>query len=377
MSIYVRAFACPPKYYQGPGLFSRLGELTKDLGESAFVIISPSLANKQTPILHEIFASEGRNIKIEIFRGQTTRQECERLTKLSEGFDMVIGIGGGKVLDSAKYAGIYNNAKIIMVPTVVSTDAPTSALSATYTESGEHAGSIYYKRNPDVIIVDSDIIMNSPERYFVSGMGDALSTYFEAKAHVETCTKNRVGEGYKTSLAAMNLSELCFHTLMRCGKQALSDFRNGLCSEAVEDVIEANTLLSGIGCESAGCATAHSLNSGFSALWQCHKSTHGEIVAFSTLCELVIENYSREMIDNVFDFCMSVGLPITLAEIGVYKSDHTSLVKVAEKARTTKHIAAVPADTSVDNLITGILKADEIGEEKRKSLNPTKKAVGN
>ncbi len=364
MSIFVRAFACPPKYYQGPGLFSRLGELTDDLGKSAFVVMTPSLADQLTPMLTTQFASQSKKIQIDVFGGQTTREECERLKALSDGFDMVFGIGGGKVLDGAKYAGIHQNAKIVMVPTVVSTDAPTSALSATYTESGEHAGSLYYKRNPDVIIVDSDIIMRSPERYFVSGMGDALSTYFEAKAHVDTCTKNRVGEGYQTTLAAMHLSELCFQTLMKSGKQALSDFRASRLTKAVEDIIEANTLLSGIGCESAGCATAHSLNSGFSALPQCHDSTHGEIVAFSTLCELVIEHYPTEMLEQVFDFCLNVGLPVNLSDIGVESSDHASLVKVAEKARTTKHIAAVPADTSVDNLVAGILQADEIGKRK-------------
>ncbi|MEG2651929.1 MAG: iron-containing alcohol dehydrogenase, partial [Eubacterium sp.] len=204
MDTKIRAFACPPKYIQGPGVLRQLETYTRDLGKAIFAIITPSFYNQVSGDLQNMYQKAGATAVCEKFGGETSMVELGRLTALAagKGYDVVVGIGGGKAMDAAKYVGIQIEAAIVTVPTIVSTDAPTSALTATYTESGEHAGSIYYKRNPDLVLVDSEIIAKSPVRLFVSGMGDALSTYFEAKAHVDSNTKNRVGDGYQTPLAA-------------------------------------------------------------------------------------------------------------------------------------------------------------------------------
>ena len=209
MTLQTRAFACPSKYVQGPGEIENLAKWCADLETTrAFAVITPSFVDKLSSMLTQTFEAEGLMITCEAFGGQTTRTELDRLAAMAgeADADVVIGIGGGKAMDAGKYAGIQTGAAIVTVPTIASTDAPTSALSATYTETGEHAGSIYYKRNPDLVLVDSQIILDAPAKYLAYGMGDALSTYFEAKAHVDSDTKNRVRAGYKTPLAAMALS---------------------------------------------------------------------------------------------------------------------------------------------------------------------------
>ena len=370
MTTKTRAFGSPGKYFQGPGEMQHLEAYTADYGKTVYAVTTPSFVDRVRRTLVPEFEKADRALICEKFGGQTDMEELKRLTVAAEaaGAEAVVGIGGGKALDAAKYVGIQLTLPIVMVPTIVSTDAPTSALSATYTAAGEHAGSIYYKRNPDVIVVDSQVIVDAPARFFAYGMGDALSTYFEAKAHVDHGVKNRVGDGYQTTLAAMALSELCYATLMAKGVKAYQDVVAHRLTQDVEDIIEVNTLLSGIGVESAGCAAAHALNSGFSALPECQDASHGEIVAFGTLCELVLEDWPRKTIHQVMDFNLAVGLPVTLADIGLSSDDKARLARVAQKAFTTKHIAAVPKATAPEVLVEAILRADRLGRSMRTRL---------
>lgn len=94
---------------------------------------------------------------------------------------------------------------VIVVPTIASNDAPCSGLSVVYNDQGVVCKVIYGKRNPDVVIVDTAIIASSPVRLFVSGMGDALSTYFEARACKASGARNYCrGTAPNTAIAMAN-----------------------------------------------------------------------------------------------------------------------------------------------------------------------------
>lgn len=358
-----RAFGSPSRYIQGYGELERLHDYTADYGKKVLAIIDPFFYDTLSPALKDQFETAGAVIESVKFGGETTITELERLAAIASGYssDVVVGIGGGKTIDAAKYTGIKASAAIVIAPTSAATDAPTSALSVTYTEEGVHAETIYFKRNPDLILVDSKIVSRAPVRLLVSGMGDALSTYFEARAHQESNTANRIGKGYRTTLAGIAVSELCYQVLLEDGLKAKQAAEAGACTEALENIIEANTLLSGLGVECVGCAGAHSLNSGFSAVEACRNYTHGEIVAFGTLCQLVLENRPKAEIEEVLAFSTSVGLPVTLAEIGLEASMETDLRRVAERAAKARHIVAEPVTVNSEIIYHAILAADAMG----------------
>ena len=108
--------------------------------------------------------------------------EIERVKAAFEasGCDVVVGIGGGKIHDSAKAAAYYQGAPVVIIPTIASTDAPCSALSVIYSETGVFERYLFLNSNPDLVLVDTEILLKAPVRQFVSGMGDALSTYVGA-----------------------------------------------------------------------------------------------------------------------------------------------------------------------------------------------------
>jgi glycerol dehydrogenase len=186
------------------------------------------------------------------------------------------------------------------------------------------------KRNPDVVLVDSKIIAESPTRYFVAGMGDALATWFEAFTCTKSGAKNLPG-GISTS-AALNLARLCYDTLMKYGVSAKLAVDQKAVTPAVEMVIEANILLSGLGFESSGLAAAHGIHEGIHVLEGTEKTLHGELVAFGTLTQMVMENYPKEEIDKVISFCNAVGLPVTLKQLGVLNISTENLLKAANVA---------------------------------------------
>jgi glycerol dehydrogenase len=130
----------------------------------------------------------------------------------------VVGIGGGKTLDTAKAIGFYQKLPVVVIPTIASTDAPTSALSVIYTEAGEFEEYLIYPKNPDMVVMDTAIIAKAPVRLLVAGMGDALSTWFEAKACFDARATSMAG-GQSTA-AALSLARLCYDTLLAEGEKA-------------------------------------------------------------------------------------------------------------------------------------------------------------
>ena len=277
---------------------------------------------------------------------------------------VVLGIGGGKVLDVAKAVSVAIKAFTILMPTVVSSDAPSTSFSVIYTEQGSPLYGRHYDRTPDLIVVDSQIIAAAPERYFIAGMGDALSTVFEARACHASDSANLVycsEGGFRATILGREVAEVCYKTLLKDGKNAVWAVRRHAVTEALENIIEVNTLMSSLGVENNGCAAAHSIFDALGSLPQGNASLHGEKVAFGVICQLVIENAASKQMEEVLEFCTSVGLPVTLEELGIPNDDET-IAKIA-RASIPSNWDAEPFYLDETLIRDTIRVADAIGRE--------------
>jgi len=352
----------PSKYVQGAGEMKKLYDYAKAYGKKALVLITASGYKRIGAIVESSFKGQDFELVFDYFNGECSKTEINRLINVMEekGCDFVIGIGGGKILDTSKAVAYYCKTPVMICPTIASTDAPCSALSVLYTDDGVFEEYLFLPANPNIVLMDTEIITASPARLTVSGMGDALATYFEARAVMAkdagTCA------GGKVTNAAMALAELCYNTLIAEGVKAKLALEAGACTEAVEKVIEANTLLSGIGFESGGLAGCHAIHNGLTVLPECHHMYHGEKVAFGVLTQLALENVSEEELEEVLGFCVEIGLPVTFKELGITEVTDEKLMAVATAAcAPSDTLHNMPFEVTPEKVCAALKAADAYG----------------
>jgi glycerol dehydrogenase len=356
----------PGRYIQGYDAIQRLRKLIPKYGNRGFLICSPSSYEKILPELRESL-NETVPIVAEKFGRECSDEEITRLTGIAEAetCDIIVGIGGGKTLDTAKAVAHGMSVPVIIVPTIASTDAPCSALSVIYRPNGQIKRFLIFPKNPDIVLVDTKIIANTPVKLLVAGMGDALATWFEAESCMNKHARNMTGS--YGSMTAYTLAHLCYETLIEYGLAAKLACKAGVVTPALEHVVEANTLLSGIGFESGGVAAAHAIHDGLNALQATHAYYHGEKVAFGTLASLFLTDKPHEIIDEVYSFCESVGLPTTLTDLGLEDASKEEMMKVAGIACSEKesiHNEPMPATT--ESVFAAIMAADAEGKRRKK-----------
>ncbi|MBK5291807.1 MAG: glycerol dehydrogenase [Acidobacteriia bacterium] len=363
-------FSAPSRYTQGKSATQSLGQEMRTLGLTgpALVLAGASARKLLQPVWQRTFTDAGIAYAVQAFGGECSVAEIDRvkLAAANLGARVIVGAGGGKVLDTARAVASGLALPVVNCPTVASSDAPCSALSVVYTEAGEFQEYRIYARNPDLVLVDTQVIAQSPPRLLVAGMGDALATMFEARTCIAGNVKNM--RGGASTQSALALAELCYRTLLNDGVDALGALREQTVTPALERLVEANTLLSGLGFESSGLAAAHAVHNGLTAAPATHHYLHGEKVAFGVLVQLVLENKPRDLMDEVLRFSTSVALPVTLAEVGLEGASNETLQQVARRATSlgeTIHNEPFPVTAAM--VVDAIQTADATGRKwKRK-----------
>ncbi len=358
----IRTAIFPNKYVQGRNAIAQIGDYVQPLGETALLLVDKNVRSFVESPIKASLDDQGISLAVTEFGGESSWDEIHRIAYMakSSGISVIIGAGGGKTLDTAKSAANSAGCRVVILPTTASTDAPTSALSVVYTAQGEFQEYNFLPTNPDVVLMDTEIIANAPVRSLISGMGDALATWFEADTSIRTGSKNMAG-GLSTSTGLM-LAQLCYSQLLEYGPQALLANADHVVTPALEKIVEANTLLSGIGFESGGLAAAHAIHNGLTALPATHSHLHGEKVAFGTLTQLILEDRDTDLIEGVIGFMLTVGLPVTFEGIGLLDVTRDDLRRAADAAvKEGETIHNEPFKVTAEDVMDAMIMANALG----------------
>ena len=173
--------------------------------------------------------------------------------------------------------------------------------------------------------------------------------------------------GGASTRSALALAELCSRTLLEDGAEALLAVHTQVVTPALERLVEANTLLSGLGFESSGLAAAHAIHNGLTVAPATHAFFHGEKVAYGLLVQLVLEGQPRSVVESVLGFATQVGLPVTLAQIGLTELPRDVLQQIAERATAPgETIHHEPFEVRPEMVADALLAADALGRAWRK-----------
>ncbi len=363
----VQLFVSPSQYIQGQGVIGLLGEyLSLCVSGCAGVIITPGRDRALGDVVDGRLRAAGFTVKKTLFRGESTYAEAERVAAFFEGpgpeVDVLIGIGGGKCLDTARMAASRLGVPVVVIPTTASTDAPTSAHSVVYNEKGVFADIEFSATNPLMVLVDLDIVAAAPPRYIVAGMGDAFSTFYEARCCMEN-SEARTARGARPTMAALAIARQCRDLLLDYGVEALTEIRSRRAGEALARVVEANILLSGLGFESGGLAGAHAVAQGLTACSDLHTNClHGELVAIGVMTQLIMEKRIDEARQAAW-FFKDVGLPLHLTHLGFDPSQRGSeLDNIVEHSLNVFFIRYEPFEITHSFLKAAILETNEFGK---------------
>ena len=332
MASTVRTVISPGRYVQGKGAIHQLGGYLKQIGSTPLIVADDLVWGF---VGHDVQASlteAGLPVHREKFNGIPSAKEVDRLVEVikATGADVAVAVGGGSTIDAVKAAGFLAGIRWANCPTVASTDAPCSALSVIYTETGEFSEYRFFPRNPDLVLVDSQVVANAPVGLLIAGVGDALATWLEARATARS-NSNTMAGGLPT-LTGTALAQLSWDVLWENALPAIDAVLDHQVTPAVEKVIEANTLLSGLGFESGGLAAAHAVHNGLTAVPQTHGLAHGQKVNIGSVTQLILEGAPTSDIRDFIEFTTRVGLPTTLTEVGLHADDIESLTTIADAA---------------------------------------------
>ncbi|MCJ7856029.1 iron-containing alcohol dehydrogenase family protein [Lachnospiraceae bacterium NSJ-143] len=347
-----------PCYTVGPDAYERVPEVCSKHGKKAVAVGGHRALAAAKPYIEKAIRDSDIEIIDYIWYGGEASLENAEMVANTESYknaDMVFAFGGGKALDTCKYAAsIIDKKPIFTFPTIAATCAPASAEAIMYYPNGEARDTYQCGRPAEHIFINTDIIAQAPDLYLWAGIGDTMAKHFET----ELAARDRK-ISYKQALG-VEVGTMCYKPLVKYGAQAIADCKNNTSSEELEQIALTNIITTGTVSALVGVTInsniAHSLCYGLTVLPQVEKNhLHGEVVSYCTLVLLYADG-QNDKVDELYPLYKAINLPTKLADLEVKREE---LGPVIEKALSVEDINFVPYKVTDKMLMDAIDKLEE------------------
>lgn len=355
----------PQRYISGTEAYEQLPVFIDDLKVERVLFLH---GHKSLAAAKPYLPSFGDGVEVVnvLFDGECTYQEIKRIQEIafSRKIQMVVALGGGKVLDTAKSVTTSTSMYLVLIPTLASNCAPWSALSVHYKENGEHLDHKVYKETANLMLLNPEVIIHSPVKYFVAGIADTLAKFYESQLIFEKLSE----EEYTVALEISRQMALeCKETLLSQAISAVEDMKAGRVThtwrKVVETIIVTAGTVGGWGDMFARSTGAHAVHDALTLFPQTVDLLHGEKVGYGILVQLAIEKKFAE-IKKLLPFYHKLGIPTNLAELHLANLSESDLDKIADaSAAEGTTMMLIPLLINTTTVKKAILQVEEIEKE--------------
>lgn len=347
-----RTFVAPGRYVQGPGVLDQLGPLLAPRHHTVALLVDAPMVDIVGQRMRDSLAAAGIKHQLLPVTGEVTHAGIGALTEAARpgGSSVIVGAGGGKALDLAKGTAKALGLPMVSVPTIASNDGPTSRVVATYNEQHLLIETPHLSLNPELVLVDTEVLAAAPTRFLRSGIGDALAKYYEARACA--AAGGRATTGQRPLQLAGLVAAGCRAVLEADALAALAASEAGRPDAAFERVAEAVLLLSGMAFENGGLSMAHAMTRGLMVTAGADRQLHGYHVAYGLLVQLAHEG-DDESSDQVHDLLAATGLPVCLRDLDV-QPDPAVIRALAQSVVDSPHTGNCAPRPSVESVTRAI-----------------------
>lgn len=357
----------PIEYINQPDIHLIAGRYIKKYGKNALIIGSKTSLEVIGTAFFENLKEEEIQYEVETFLGYPTFVTMKAYAKKAEErkADVIIGIGGGKVCDTAKAAGTFAKLPVITIPTIAATCASWAAVSIVYNEKGQVEVPFSNDNSPVLLLADTKIIAQAPSKYMYAGIVDTLAKWYETIPNLTIAPKDT------TLSISLYGAKLAFDSLLKQGKQAVLDGQQGLVTKEVFDTIDAILYLAGFVGSFQGDTFyggfAHPFYNSSTLISKTMGRLHGEKVSIGLLAQYILEKRSDEEIRELIHVLDKFHLALTLEEIGIQNEEETRIIAKDILKRFSNGYKQLSIAQTENEIVKALWQADAIVKQTLKT----------